>query len=102
MQSQKQIIIFSIHLRTFKGVRGVCSSEKKNAENKTCHAALMFIPKPDKIPIAEIGTKKNGKTKFGISPGVPAEVLFNVENWECAKHDHRGRLVVSIEFKSFI
>ena len=94
-------MFFCPYFRTFKGVRGVCSSEKKDADNKTCHAALLFIPKADKIPIAEIGKKKNGKAKFGISAGLPAEVLFNVENWECAKHDHRGRLVMTIKFNSF-
>ena len=75
---------------TLKGVRGVCSSEKKNEEGKTCHGALLFIPRQDKIPIAEVGTKKSQKKKFGLSPGLPSEVLFDVENWVEAVHRHRG------------
>ena len=72
------------------GIRALCSSEKKNEEGKTCHSALLFIPKRDKIPIAEIGTKKSQKAKFGLSPGIPAEVLYDVENWQEAVHNHRG------------
>ena len=82
---------FGTVLELCQAVRGVCSSEKKNAENKTCHAALLFIPRPV-IPIAEIGTKKNQKTKFGLSPGIQPEILFNVENWERVVHNHRGKL----------
>ena len=50
------------------------------------------MPKSEKIPIAEVGFKKNGKTDFGLSPGISAEVLFNVENWERVFHNHRGKL----------
>ena len=71
-------------------MRGVCSSEKKNEDRKTCHAALIFIPNQEKIPIAEIGLKKDNKKKFGLSPGIPADILFDVENWLEAVHRHRG------------
>lgn len=72
------------------GIRAVCSSEKKNEDGKTCHSALLFIPKPERIQIAEIGTKKSQKAKFGLSPGIPAEVLYNIDNWKEAVHNHRG------------